>query len=105
MDFMLASGWHHYTRNKPGGRTSVGPVLGRSEAAFAPSIVRCFGRETGLRFCYATFGVKRAPSENASRNERDMGKPADMAWGRYLCIGAGRRLSVLGEKLNIHWLV
>ncbi len=32
-------------------------------------------------------------------------KPAEMAWKDYLRVGFGRRLSVLGEKLNIPWLI
>ena len=31
-------------------------------------------------------------------------KPAEMAWGRYVRLGLGRRLSMLGQRWNIHWL-
>jgi SAM-dependent methyltransferase len=32
-------------------------------------------------------------------------KPAGMPWRTYFRIGLGRRLSLLGEKLGIHWLI
>lgn len=32
-------------------------------------------------------------------------KPSWMPWTQYLRAGAGRRLSMLGEQLNLHWLV
>jgi SAM-dependent methyltransferase len=32
-------------------------------------------------------------------------KPKNMSWPTYIRLGVGRRLSVLGERLNIHWLV
>src|SRR6476620_10576158 len=31
-------------------------------------------------------------------------KRPEMAWGTYVRLGLGRRLSMLGELLNIHWL-
>jgi SAM-dependent methyltransferase len=32
-------------------------------------------------------------------------KPPTSSWGKYIRQGFGRRLSMLGEKLNIHWLI
>ena len=32
-------------------------------------------------------------------------KPASLSWTKYIRAGLGRRLSLLGEKLNIHWLI
>jgi SAM-dependent methyltransferase len=32
-------------------------------------------------------------------------KPTNSTWRQYIRRGIGRRLSVLGEKLNIHWLI
>ena len=32
-------------------------------------------------------------------------KPKNLKWSAYIRIGIGRRLSLLGERLNIHWLI
>jgi SAM-dependent methyltransferase len=32
-------------------------------------------------------------------------KPSNSTWPQYIRRGVGRRLSLLGEKLNIHWLI
>src|SRR4051812_45576701 len=32
-------------------------------------------------------------------------KPPTSSWSQYIRQGFGRRLSLLGEKLNIHWLI
>ena len=32
-------------------------------------------------------------------------KPSTSSWAKYIRQGFGRRLSLLGEKLNIHWLI
>src|SRR5262245_16688875 len=32
-------------------------------------------------------------------------KPKTSSWGKYIRQGVGRRLSMLGEHLNIHWLI